>query len=70
MSAPRQPTSQWLDPAFLRIMADTYAFQRAATMRQWETLLASPILPIIETQPPMLRVQEVIQINESVRIST
>jgi len=44
---PKLPLSQWNDPAYLRAMADALAFQRVATMRQWETLLATPLLPIL-----------------------
>jgi hypothetical protein len=45
---------------FLRIMADTYTSQRAAIVRQWETLLASPMLPIID-QRPVQPVQEIVR---------
>ena len=47
MPMPKQPLSQWNDPAYLRVMADTLTFQRMATMRHWETLLASPPLPVV-----------------------
>jgi hypothetical protein len=50
------------DPEFLRIMMENLEFQRIAALRQWETLLLSPMLPVVEPRMT-LRVQEIIQIN-------
>jgi hypothetical protein len=60
MPEPRQVALR--DPEFLRVMAENLEFQRIAALRQWETLLRSPMLPIVELHPTP-RIQEIIQIH-------
>jgi hypothetical protein len=55
MTANRQPTPDWMNPNFLRIMAETIQFQRVASMRQLETFRTYPVL-IIDPQMPTTRV--------------
>jgi len=51
------------DQEFLRVLAENLEFQRIAVLRQWETLLVSPMVPVIEQPPLTPRVQDIIQIN-------
>ncbi len=65
MSIPNQPTFR--DPEYLRVVTQNLEFQRIAILRQWETLLQSPMLPLIDS-PIAPRVQE-IQVSQPERIT-
>ena len=56
------------DPEFLRIMTENFEFQRIAAVRQWETLLAFPMLPVVGPAPAP--VHEIVQINDLNHITT
>lgn len=62
MTQSRQPAAYWNDPAYMRALVEALRFQHAAVFRQWETLLASPVLPTIQpintAQPILERISE------------
>ena len=47
MSSRQFMSSYWNDPAYLQALAERMRYQQTATMRQWETMLASPVPPVV-----------------------